>query len=291
MVFRSERLPRLGETLIGRGFSLGPGGKGSNQAVAAARVEGDVTLLTKVGDDPFGALAHGIWSEAGVRAELGDPHGMGTGAAGIFVLADTGENAIVVCPNAAGTIDEADVDAWSGAIAGAGIFLTQLEQPIGPTRRALEIARSAGVRTVFNPAPAAELPDGTLALCDFVTPNETELEELSGISCATPDDAAKGARVLIEAGAGAVVATLGGQGALYASADETVRVPAYDAGAVVDTTGAGDAFNGAFAVALAEGASPVEAVRFGCAAGSLSVTRPGTAKSMPDRKAVESLLA
>ena len=291
VVFRSERLPELGETLIGRGFSLGPGGKGSNQAVAAARLGGDVVLLTKIGDDPFGAMAHAIWSDAGVRAELGDPKGEGTGAAGIFVLEDSGDNAIVVCPSASGTVSIPDVDAWSEVISGARIFLTQLEQPVEPTNRALQVARSTGVMTIFNPAPAAPLPEGILSLCDYVTPNETELEQLTGVPCATPKEASKGARILLDQGAGAVVATLGGHGALYCSADEEIHVPAFDAGRVVDTTGAGDAFNGAFAVALAGGSSPVDAVRFGCAAGSLSVTRIGTASAMPDRDAVESLLS
>ena len=291
VVFRTERLPRLGETIIGRGFSLGPGGKGSNQAVAAARLGADVRLLTKIGDDPFGTMAHAIWSGAGVRAELGDPRGEGTGAAGIFVLEDSGDNAIVVCPGASGTISETDVDDWRDSINSSGIFLTQLEQPVKPTFRALQIAREAGALTVFNPAPAAPLPDGMLSLCDYVTPNETELSQLTGVKCISPDSAAKGARCLLEEGAGAVVATLGGLGALYCTPDREVHVPAYDAGAVVDTTGAGDAFNGAFVVALASGCDAVEAVRFGCAAGSLSVTRHGTASAMPDRKAVEALLA
>ncbi len=291
VVFRSERLPELGETLMGRGFSLGPGGKGSNQAVAAARLGGDVVLLTKIGDDPFGAMAHAIWSDAGVRAELGDPGGEGTGAAGIFVLEDIGDNAIVVCPGTAGTVSISDVETWCDAISGARIFLTQLEQPVEPTHRALQVARSAGVMTIFNPAPAASLPEGMLALCDYVTPNETELEQLTGVPCATPDEAAKGARILLDKGAGAVVATLGAHGALYCRAGEEIHVPAYDAGKVVDTTGAGDAFNGALAVALAGGSSPVDAIRFGCAAGALSVTRFGTASAMPERDAVEALLS
>ena len=291
VVFRTERLPQLGETIIGRGFSLGPGGKGSNQAVAAARLGADVRLLTKIGDDPFGAIAHSIWSGAGVQAELGDSPGEGTGAAGIFVLEDSGDNAIVVCPGASGTISLSDVEAWTDTISSAGIFLTQLEQPVEPTFRALQIARQVGALTVFNPAPAASLPEGTLSLCDYVTPNETELSQLTGMECTSLESAARGARRLLDEGAGAVIATLGGQGALYCSHDTEIHVPAYDVGAVVDTTGAGDAFNGAFVVALADGCDPVEAVRFGCAAGSLSVTRPGTASAMPERKAVEALLA
>ena len=291
VVFRCQRLPRLGETLLGGGFSLGPGGKGSNQAVAAGRLGARVVLLTRIGDDPFGRLAESIWSDAGVRVELGAANGEGTGAAGIFVLEARGENAIVVCPGASGTISEADVEGWRATIAGASVFLTQLEQPLPPTRRALELARQAGCRTIFNPAPAATLPEGMLSLCDFVTPNETELEQLTGRPSATPEQARAGARDLRDCGAGAVVATLGAAGALYSGPDGEVHVPAPEAGRVVDTTGAGDAFNGAFADALARGVVPVEAVRFGCAAGALSVTRPGTAASMPSMPEVRALLA
>jgi len=291
VVFRSSRMPRLGETLLGSGFSLGPGGKGSNQAVAAGRVGGTASLLTKIGSDSFGDLAHRVWKDAGVKPMLRVANGVGTGAAGIFVLEEGGENAIVVCSGASGTISDADVQAWRASIETAAVFLTQLEQPLPPTVRALEIAAASGVRTVLNPAPAADLPTGSLALCDFLTPNETEAEALTGLPCTGPEDAELCARHLQYRGASAVVVTLGDRGALYRGPNRTEHVPAFRVGSVVDTTGAGDAFNGAFAVALAEGQDEVAAVRFGCAAAGLAVTRPGTAVSMPDRKEVAALLA
>jgi ribokinase len=157
--------------------------------------------------------------------------------------------------------------------------------------RALGIARAGGARTILNPAPAAPLEDAMLALCDFVTPNESEAEGITGLPVTTPAEAEAAARALLERGAGAAVITLGEKGALYHDGARTVHVPAMSAGPVVETTGAGDAFNGGFAVALAEGRDPVEAVRFGCATAAISVTRAGTAPSMPTRAEIEALLA
>ncbi|MHA1548521.1 MAG: PfkB family carbohydrate kinase, partial [Alphaproteobacteria bacterium] len=157
--------------------------------------------------------------------------------------------------------------------------------------RALEISREAGVTTVLNPAPAAALPEGMLALCDYVTPNETETEMLTGVAVTSVEDAKKAAEIFITKGAGAAVITLGERGALFHSAGRTEHVPAFDAGPVVETTGAGDAFNGGMAAALARGDDPVAAVRYGSATAGISVTRPGTAPSMPRREEVEALLA
>ncbi len=157
--------------------------------------------------------------------------------------------------------------------------------------RALEIARQAGVRTILNPAPAHSLPEGMLALCDYVTPNETETEALTGVEVTSVDDARRAAEVFLSKGVAAAVITLGERGALFHSARQSELVPAVDAGAVVETTGAGDAFNGGFATALARGDDPLDAVRFGCAAAGISVTRPGTAPSMPTLAEVEALLA
>ena len=287
--YRAARQPRMGETILGDSFALGPGGKGSNQAVAAARAGGDAQMLTKIGRDPFGRMALDAWAEAGVRSAATE-HDEATGAAYIFVDAATGDNAIIVCPGVAGTLSEADVEGWADLIAGAGVLLTQLEQPIPAARRALEIARGAGVTTILNPAPAAELPQGLLALCDHVTPNESEAEALTGVAVRGLEDAEAAARALREAGAGAVTITLGERGALFHDGARTEHVPAVPVGPVVETTGAGDAFNGAFAVALARGDDPVAAVRFGCGAAGISVTRPGTAPSMPTLEEIEAAL-
>ena len=288
--FRADRQPRMGETILGRSFALGPGGKGSNQAVAAARAGGDVHMLTLLGRDAFAEMALATWREAGVTPAATQREGEATGAACIFVDAGTGENAIIVCPGVAGTIGPAEVDERADLIAGARVLLTQLEQPLGAARRALEIARGAGVMTILNPAPAAALPEGLLALCDLVTPNESEAEALTGLRVRTTEEARAAAEALREAGAGAVVVTLGERGALYHDGARTEHVPALAAGPVVETTGAGDAFNGALAVALARGDDPVEAVRFGCAAAGISVTRPGAAASMPTLEEIELLM-
>ena len=279
--YRAKRQPRIGETILGAGFALGPGGKGSNQAVAAARVGADVTFLSKIGQDPFGDMAMATWEEAGVKAAVTRTAESYTGAAYIFIDDDTGDNAIIVCPGAATTISAADMDAAAGIIGAASVFVTQLEQPLPAAYRALEIARAGGAVTVLNPAPAIPLDDGIWPLCDYVTPNETEAETLTGVAVSSIDGARAAGDAFLAKGAGAALITLGKAGALLHIADRSELVPAFDCGPVVETTGAGDAFNGGFAAALSRGEAPLEAVRFGCATAGLSVTRPGTAPSMP----------
>lgn len=289
--YRADRPPRMGETILGNSFALGPGGKGSNQAVAAARAGGEVHFISKLGRDAFADLAFSIWRDAGVRPAVSQHDDSYTGAAYIFVEEATGDNAIIICPGVAGTISPADVEARSAIISGASVFITQLEQPMDAAQRALEIARAGGARTILNPAPAASVPPEMLALCDIVTPNESEAEGITGVAVASVDDARRAAEAFLAMGVGAVVITLGGNGAFYLGPDGSAHVPAFHAGAVVETTGAGDAFNGGFAVALSEGASAIDAVRFGCATAAISVTRPGTAPSMPSRAEIDALLA
>ena len=289
--YRAERMPRMGETILGKSFALGPGGKGSNQAVAAARAGVETHMITKLGRDTFADMALSIWREAGVTPQVTQHPESYTGAAFIFVDEHTGNNAIIVSPGIAGTISEADIDKHAQLIGDATVFITQLEQPLPAARRALEIAKAGGAITILNPAPAAALPDGMLELCSYVTPNETEAEALTGIRVVSIDDALAAARALVAKGAGAAVITLGEKGALFHNGAETVHVPVFNAGPVVETTGAGDSFNGAFAAAIARGAAPEDAVRFGCAAASISVTRPGTAPSMPSEREIRALLA
>ena len=214
-----------------------------------------------------------------------------TGAAYIFIEEATGNNAIIVCPGAASTIDVADIEAKKALIQSAAVFVTQLEQPLDAATHALAIAREAGVATILNPAPAQPLSEGVFSLCDYVTPNETETEELTGLKVDSPDSARKAGDALLKKGAKAAVITLGEMGALYHTAGRSELVAAFKVAPVVETTGAGDAFNGGFAVALARGMDPVEAVRFGCAVAGISVTRPGTAPSMPTLPEVEKVLA
>jgi ribokinase len=288
--YRAARAPRMGETILGSDFKLGPGGKGSNQAVAAGRLGANVTFITRLGRDPFADMARATWKEAGVKAAAVETSESYTGAAYIFVEETTGNNAIIVCPGAASLISVADIDANADLIRSSGVFVTQLEQPIQAALHALEIARAAGVTTILNPAPAARLPERIFGLADYLTPNETETEELTGIKVETVEDARRAADRLLAMGVGTVIVTLGENGALLHSAGQSEHIPAFPAGPVVETTGAGDAFNGGLAAALARGFSPPEAVRFACAVAGISVTRPGTAPSMPTLAEVEALL-
>ena len=289
--YRAARQPRMGETILGESFALGPGGKGSNQAVAAARAGAETHFVSRIGRDAFGALARETWAEAGVTPAVAEDPDAATGAAYIFVEAASGDNAIIIVPGAAGLLSVADVEARAELIAGAAVFATQLEQPMEAAMAGLRLAREAGVRTILNPAPAAELPEGMLALVDIATPNESEAEALTGVSVRGPDDAARAAAALRERGAGAAIVTLGEAGAFHAGPGGAFHVPAMRAGPVAETTGAGDAFNGGLAAALAEGMAMREAIRFATATAAISVTRPGTAPSMPRRAEIEALLA
>ena len=291
LAFRAGRMPRIGETIAGSGFKLGPGGKGSNQAVAAARAGAGVTFISKIGADDFGAIALATWQREGIVARVQQLADQATGAAFIYVNESNGENAIIVVPGAAATITPADVEAAADAIRSAAVFVTQLEQPVAAARRGLEIARAAGVVTVFNPAPAEPVDDAIYPLCDFVTPNETEAALLTGVAVTSIDDARRAGDVFLAKGAGTALITLGEQGALLHTRASSLLVPAFRAGAVVETAGAGDAFNGGFAAALARGDSPEAATRFGCATAGISVTRSGTAPSMPTLSEIEALLA
>lgn len=292
LAFRAPRPPAMGETIIGSDFKMGPGGKGSNQAVAAARAGAEVSFISRLGRDSFGEIALATWKTENIRTDkVALSADLPTGAAYIFVQENTGENCIIVVPGAAGAISVADVDAAAADIRGARVFVTQLEQPIDAALRGLEIARAAGAATVFNPAPAAPLPDAIYPLCDYITPNESEASALTGVTVGDLDSARAAADRLLQRGVKVALITLGDAGALYHTARESILVPAFAAGKVVETTGAGDAFNGGFAAALAAGRPPLDAVRFGCATAGISVTRPGTAPSMPKLAEIEALLA
>ncbi len=281
-----ERMPRPGETVHGRKFVTGPGGKGSNQAVAAARLGAEVTFVGRIGQDVFTPLALNIWQQEGINTDyvIQDPE-HSTGVAPIFVD-DTGENSIVVVLGANLAVSKADVDAAAEAIAQADILLTQLEIDYDAVGHALRVAKEHGVTTILNPAPAGHLPADVVALVDYITPNETELEVLSGMPASSVEEMA---RSLLTTDTQTIIMTMGAQGARYLRQDGTALVSSYQVD-VVDTTGAGDAFNGGLAVALAEGKRLVDAVAFANATAALCVTKPGTAPSMPQRAEVEALL-
>jgi ribokinase len=289
--FRAARMPRWGETLMGSGFALGPGGKGSNQAVAAARAGAEVQMLSRLGEDAFGRLARDTWAADGIDASLTENCATATGSAVIMIDEVSGENAIIVVPGACFTLRPKDVEAAREAIRSAGVLLTQLELPLDTVEAGLRSAREAGVRTILNPAPAQSLSDEMLGLADFLIPNESEAALLTGMPVETKAQAAAAAKVLMGRGARCVIVTLGAQGALVCVEGEVAQlVEAFYAGPVLDTTGAGDGFCGGFAAALSEGRSVLEAARFGCATAGISVTRAGTAPSMPRREEILALL-
>ena len=285
--YRASRMPKMGETILGNSFVLGPGGKGSNQAVAAGNLGADVTIITRLADDDFGKMALQTWEHANVKGAVTYSSDSYTGAAFIFIDDKTGDNAIIIAPGAASEISVEDIHNNSEIISSADVFLTQLEQPIDVAQEGLKVAKANGKITILNPAPAANLPKDIFGLCDFMTPNETETEALTGLPVRNEEEAETAAKVLNKLGVKTPIITMGEQGAfLYGHG----LIPAFNVGEVVETTGAGDAFNGGFAVALSEGKSAFEAVKFGCATASISVTRAGTAPSMPARDEVEDLL-
>jgi ribokinase len=292
LAFRAPALPGWGQTITGSGFKLGPGGKGSNQAVAAARLGAHVTFITKLGRDPFGDLARQTYAAEGIdTAFVFETTEYPTGASSIIVDAVRGDNAIVVDPGACFHIATDEIDRARDAIGCSSVFLAQLETNLVAVEYGLRLARDLGVTTILNPAPAAPLPERIYPLCDYITPNESEAAALTACTVATREDAAAAAGVLLSRGARNAVITLGAQGAFVRNAGVAQHVAAVDAGPVVETTGAGDAFSGGFAVALAEGLDATAATRFACAVAGISVTRPGTAPAMPRRLEVEALLA
>ena len=288
--YRASRQPKIGETIIGNEFSLGPGGKGSNQAVAAALAGGNVHFISRLGKDDFANMAISLWEKSGITPHVTQYSDSYTGAAYIFIEDKTGNNAIIVSPGAAANINDDDITANKELIQRSRVFMTQLEQSLDAAGTALSFAKDGGAVTILNPAPAQPLGENILKLCDFVTPNEIEAEQITGTPVKSINDAEIAAGKLLEKGASAAVITLGEQGALFKDNNQIIHQPSYEVGPVVETTGAGDAFNGGLAVALAEEMPIDKALRFACATASISVTRQGTAPSMPNRHEIDTLI-
>jgi ribokinase len=280
------RMPQPGETVSGDAFTTGPGGKGSNQAVAAARLGAEVTFIGRVGQDVFSTLAFELWEREGINSEyvVRDPE-LATGVAQIFVD-EGGENSIVVVLGANLALTTEDIDVARHAISQSDLLLAQLEIEQDIVRHALEVARGSGLKTILNPAPASPLPPELLELVDILTPIETELNQMHRKPGAR---IAQKARDLLGREDQAVIVTRGADGAQVIRTHDSRAIPAFPVQAV-DTTGAGDAFNGGLALALAEGRSLPEAVTFANAVAALCVTKPGAALSMPTREEVEALL-
>ena len=289
MIIQLDRIPRPGETILGGEFSTAAGGKGANQAVGAARAGGKVTFVARVGRDMFGDQAVAGFERDGIVTDfVFRDRSAPSGVALIFVAKD-GENSIAVAGGANSKLSPADVRKAKRAIAGASAVLMQLETPLETVQAAAELAAKAGVRVILNPAPARSLPDTLLKLVSILTPNETEAELLTGIKVTNDATAAQAADTLLAKGVQAVILTLGARGAFVATTETKQLVPGFKVKAV-DTTAAGDVFNGALAVALSEGRSLLEAARFASAAGAISVTRLGAQPSAPTRKEIEKLL-
>jgi ribokinase len=289
LTFRTGRLPRPGETLTGQSFQQGFGGKGANQAVMAARMGARVSLVARVGRDAFGEQSLRHYRAIGIdttHLSVDDSHSSGTAA---ILVDDEARNCILVVPGANHGLTPADVRQAAAAIESSAAVLCQLEVPIATTLEAFRIARAAGVRTILNPAPAAALPDELLRLTDLCVPNEPEIELLTGKPAGNLEQVTAAAQVLRERGPRMVIVTLGSRGVLLLG-DQMLHVPALSVRAL-DTSGAGDAFIGSLAVLLAEQQPLAEALRWANAAAAVSVTRPGTQGSFPERAEVFAFLS
>jgi ribokinase len=290
MTIRAPRFAVVGESLIGTDFDMGPGGKGSNQAVGVARLGAQVNLLEKIGRDSFAQDALDFYQSEGMDTQyvIQDPDSY-TGVA-FITLNKAGENLIVVDVGANDRLSPEDVDAFQPVIAGSDVVMSILEIKAETAARAMALGRQAGAITILNPAPARPLPESIYKDIDVLTPNETELKILLGIAPDEPGDVVDLARAIQKRGVKSVVVTRGGEGALVVHPDgEVTAVPGISVD-VVDTTGAGDAFNAALATAVGEGKDLVEAARFAVVGGGLCCTKLGVIPALPTRQAVDALL-
>lgn len=286
LVVRAPRFPQPGETISGGDLQVIPGGKGANQAVAAARLGAIVSMLGRVGADNFGTflLDNLEQNKVNISRVLRDDSSTGTA---IIIVDDNGQNSIVLSPGANGKVTPADVE--SESFLHHKLILLQLEIPAPAVLRAAQRARKKNVRVILNPAPAKEIPDELITLADFIVPNETELSLLTGQSVGNISSLEKAAKQLLDRGAGNVIVTLGSKGALLVDAETSTHVHTFPV-EVVDTTAAGDAFIGGFATKLLESNDLLAAAQFGCACGALATTKFGAQPSLPTRAEVNALL-
>lgn len=290
LVTRVANFPKPGETIIGGDLATIPGGKGANQAVAAARLGAEVAMVGRVGDDVFASQLRENLADAGVDLTYVLDSAKAASGVALILVDEQGQNIIVVASGANARVTEEDVESAQAAITTADVLLLQLEIPLKSVRRAAEIAHDNGVKVILNPAPAQALPDELLSLVDILVPNESETSILTGLPADSLKDLETSASKLRDMGAGTVLLTLGQQGALLVEGAAFCRYPAFTMERVVDTTAAGDAFVGGLAMAIAEGKQVGEAVPWGNAAGALAVTRSGAQPSLPSRGEVEELM-
>lgn len=283
MVIKSKKLPVPGETILGGTFLMNPGGKGANQAVAASRLEGNVTLVTKIGNDMFGNKALELFEKEGIVTKYIIKDTKNPTGVALITVDDSGENSIVVAPGSNAALTANDIDNEVFKTAGSDIFLMQLEIPVETVDNIAHRASDKGGRVILNPAPARQLPDDLLSCLFMITPNETEAGFLTGVKVTDTVTAEKAAIRLRDKGAKNVVITMGSSGA-YLLSGSISKMIAVDRVKAVDTTAAGDVFNGALAVAISEGKEMEEAIVFANKAASVSVTRMGAQISAPFRK-------
>ncbi len=286
LVVRAPHFPSPGETISGEDLAIIPGGKGANQAVAAARQEAQVSMLGRVGSDSFGPTLTDNLQQNHVDTTYVLTDSSATGTA-IIVVDANGQNSIVLSPGANGKVAPADVDAFP--FRDVDMLLLQFEIPLETVIHATSLARQNGLRVILNPAPARPIPNSLLADVDILVPNESELQLLSGQPVTDTDSAKSAAQALLEKGVKTVIVTLGANGALLVTDEKTTHVPTFKV-EVVDTTAAGDAFIGGLAAALLKGKPLEEAVRYGNASGALAATKFGAQPSLPSRDEVERLL-
>ena len=289
MVVRTSRIPRPGETIIGGTFMMIPGGKGANQAVAAARLGGNVTFVARTGNDMFGERSMVNYREAGIDTNYifkDEEHPSGVA---LICVDDHAENSIVVSPGANAALSVQDIESVKKELDSAAYLLMQLEIPMETVEHAARLASAAGVKVILNPAPATQLSEALLKNVYLITPNRTEAELLTGITVNDLDDAKLAANKLFDMGVANVIITLGSSGSLIRDAGGFAFQEARKVDAI-DTTAAGDVFNGALCVALHEGKEIREAVRFASVAASISVTRMGAQSSIPAHEEVNTFL-
>ena len=287
--FFADSIPVAGQSILGDKYIIGPGGKGSNQSIAAARAGGDVSFISKLGKDNYADLAISLYNEAGINYDgLMIEENESTGSAGILINRKTGENAITVVPGAAGTIGKNLIDKNLSIIKNSKVFLTQLETPKDVTFYALKEAKNQNCITILNPAPSSEIPDDYFQYFDFFTPNETEASFYFNKPVKNEDDCKIAGKFFLEKGVKNILITLGEKGCYFKNIDEEFLMPASKLNKpVVDTTGAGDAFNGALSVALSQNKTYKQSIEFANLVAGISVTKEGAANSMPMKKEIE----